>query len=162
VLIRPASIADIPSILKLERQSGTAGHWTEEQYHQAFQPEGPTRLVLVAEDSQPPPAGSGAGGMTVGSPVGFLVALHLAPEWELENIVVETSARRKGLGTQLLDTFLNAAHETNSTSVFLEVRESNIVARTLYEAAGFRQTGRRESYYAEPSEDAILYCRILE
>ena len=49
--IRPATLADIPSILQLERQSATAGHWTEEQYRQAFQRGGAARLVLVgAED----------------------------------------------------------------------------------------------------------------
>jgi ribosomal-protein-alanine N-acetyltransferase len=50
-----------------------------------------------------------------------------------------------------------AAKRTNSTSVFLEVRESNTAARTLYERAGFEQSGRRESYYTNPPEDAILY-----
>jgi len=148
VLIRPATIADIPSILKLERQSATAGHWTEEQYRQALQHGGAARLVLIAEDS-------GA------VPIGFLVALHLAPEWELENIVVVPSVRRKGLGKQLLDSLLAAAHETCSTSVFLEVRESNAVARSLYEKAGFEQTGRRNSYYTNPPEDAIRYRRTL-
>ena len=57
--------------------------------------------------------------------LGFLVAQHLAPEWELENIVVAPTARRKGLGKRLLDALLDAARETNSNSVFLEVRESN-------------------------------------
>ena len=41
--------------------------------------------------------------------------------------------------------------------MFLEVRESNAAARTLYEKAGFEQTGRRHSYYTSPLEDAILY-----
>ena len=143
--IRPATIADIPSILALERQSATAGHWTEEQYRQAFQRDGATRLVLVgAEDLETCPAG-------------FLVAQYLAPEWELENIVVTPTARRKGLGKRLLEAFFTAANKINSTAVFLEVRESNAPARTLYEKTGFEQTGRRKSYYTNPSEDAILY-----
>ena len=48
---------------------------------------------------------------------------------------------------------------TNSESVFLEVRESNSAARSLYEKLGFQQTGRRKSYYANPIEDAILYSK---
>jgi ribosomal-protein-alanine N-acetyltransferase len=43
--------------------------------------------------------------------------------------------------------------------VFLEVRESNSAARTLYEKAGFEATGLRKSYYANPVEDAVLYRR---
>ena len=88
--------------------------------------------------------------------LGFLIAHHLAPEWELENLVVAPAARRRGIGKRLLEALLAAARETNN-SVFLEVRESNTAARALYENAGFEQTGRRPSYYASPSEDAILY-----
>ena len=145
--IRPATLADIPSILQLDQQSATAGHWTEEQYRQAFRRSG-ARLVLIAEDEET-------------SPVGFLIAQHLAPEWELENIVVTPTARRKGLGERLVEALLNAAKKTNSTTVFLEVRESNTPARTLYEKTGFEQTGRRKSYYTNPSEDAVLYRLTL-
>jgi ribosomal-protein-alanine N-acetyltransferase len=74
---------------------------------------------------------------------------------------VAHSARRKGLGTRLLDALLAAARETHSTSVFLEVRESNAAARSLYEKAGFNQTDRRKSYYTNPPEDAILYRLTL-
>ena len=146
--IRPATIADIPSIMRLEQQSATAGHWTEHQYRQAVQNEGVTRLVLVAEDSE-------------AMPRAFLVAQHLAPEWELENIVVGPTARRKGLGKRLLEALVTAAQKTNSTAVFLEVRESNAPARTLYESTGFQPTGRRKSYYTNPPEDAVLYRLTL-
>jgi ribosomal-protein-alanine N-acetyltransferase len=61
-----------------------------------------------------------------------------------------------------LGALLAAARETNSSSVFLEVRESNAPARNLYEKAGFEQTGRRKSYYADPAENAILYRFSLE
>jgi ribosomal-protein-alanine N-acetyltransferase len=143
VQIRPATLDDIFSIMNLERQSGTAAHWTEHQYQQAFQGGSGERFVLIAEGDC--------------GPLGFLVAVHLAPEWELENIVVESNSLRKGLGKRLLDALLDAAEKTNSTSVFLEVRESNIAARTLYERAGFEQSGRRKSYYTNPPEDALLY-----
>lgn len=70
-------------------------------------------------------------------------------------------ARRKGIGQQLLDALLLAARESNIESVFLEVRESNHEARAFYEKAGFKLDGRRKSYYANPSEDAILYRRAV-
>ena len=154
--IRPGTVADIPHILTLERQSATAGHWTEQQYRQAFQPEGPARLLLVAAGASSPRA-SGLSSVKGSGILGFLVAHHLAPEWELENIVVAPAALRRGIGKRFLEALFDAARETNSSAVFLEVRESNTAARTLYEASGFEQTGRRPSYYASPSEDAILY-----
>ena len=93
-----------------------------------------------------------------GETLGFLVAAHVSPDWELENVVVASTARRQGLGKALLGALLAAAAETNSASVFLEVREANHAARSLYEAAGFRITSRRKSYYNNPQEDAILYA----
>lgn len=156
--IRPAVLADIPEILNLERQSATAGHWTEAQYRRAFQPGSPPRLALVVEAESPSPAQTGAEAPSI---LGFLIAQHLASEWELENLVISPAARRQGLGKRLLEALLHAARETNSNSVFLEARESNTPARALYEQAGFEQAGRRAFYYTNPSEDAILYRQTL-
>jgi [ribosomal protein S18]-alanine N-acetyltransferase len=151
VKIRLADSVDVPSIVALERASLTAAHWTEQQYLQLFEPCGdrPERLALVAE-SQTVDTTSGI--------AGFLVARLVAPEWELENIVVAPAARRRGIGRQLLDALLTTTRKTNRSSVFLEVRESNVAARSLYKKLGFQQTGRRPAYYINPSEDAILYC----
>ena len=68
---------------------------------------------------------------------GFLIARAVGPEWELENIAIAGSARRRGLGTRLLGEFLNTARARGATSVFLEVRESNSAARRLYEKWAF-------------------------
>ena len=165
IFIRPGTVADIPHILILERQSATAGHWTEQQYRQAFQPEGPARLLLVAAGASAAEASSstesGLCSVKGSGILGFLIAHHLAPEWELENIVVAPAARHRGIGKRLIEALLDAARNTDSSAVFLEVRESNTAARILYENSGFEQTGRRPSYYSSPSEDAILYRRAL-
>jgi [ribosomal protein S18]-alanine N-acetyltransferase len=159
VTIRPASPADIPFMLNLERSCPTAAHWSEHQYGQLFQTSGTgsERLVLVMR-----------GGLTVAvdsltadrgeALLGFLVARRVVSEWELENIVVAPEIRRKGCGQRLLDALLVHAAHTKSDSIFLEVRESNAAARALYHRAGFRQTGQRKSYYTNPAEDALLYA----
>jgi ribosomal-protein-alanine acetyltransferase len=158
-IIRGAGPADIRLMSQLERFTPTAAHWTKQQYTELFLrgEGGAERLILVGEatevfDSPPTP---------LKVFLGFLAARHVAQEWELENIVIAPSALRRGLGTRLLDALLTKARETNSECVFLEVRESNAPARSLYEKAGFQQTGRRKSYYANPQEDAILYRRTI-
>jgi ribosomal-protein-alanine N-acetyltransferase len=162
-LIRLAIPADIPQLLALDRQSPTAAHWTEQQYRQLFAPANhPPRIALIANASPADSSSAAASSSSLRESqpeaiLGFLIALHVAPEWELENIVVAPTARRQGIGKQLLHDLLAAAHETNSESVFLEVRESNSAARALYEHAGFAAVGRRPSYYADPQEDAVLY-----
>ncbi len=148
--------------MALERASPSGAHWTEAHYWDLFRrPESGAsqgavrRLVLVIEGSL---EDSRCGECSAGEcPLGFLVAQHISPEWELENIVVRSEARRGGLGSRLLDALLAAARETHSTGVFLEVRESNLAARKLYEKAGFLRSGQRKSYYSSPLEDAVLY-----
>jgi ribosomal-protein-alanine N-acetyltransferase len=56
---------------------------------------------------------------------------------------------------------LDQAERAVASKIFLEVRESNLPARRLYEKHGFHETGRRRGYYQNPAEDAILYVRDL-
>ena len=151
IAIRCATIRDIGEMLRLERSSNAAAHWSESQYQAligAKDAEISTLALVVEREAH----------MAV---VGFLVARHLASEWELENIVVAHEARGKGIGRRLMQELLVRAQQTNANAVFLEVRESNAPARALYEKLGFQQTGRRNSYYSNPVGDAILYCKSL-
>jgi ribosomal-protein-alanine N-acetyltransferase len=88
-----------------------------------------------------------------------MVAVQVDSEWELENIVVAAAVRRRGVGTRLLAELTEHARVRNGSAIFLEVRESNQSARALYRKAGFKETGLRRSYCANPPEDAIL-CRL--
>ena len=50
------------------------------------------------------------------------------------------------------------ARARGAVSVWLEVRESNVRARAIYERYGFSVLGRRPGYYPAPQgrEDALL------
>lgn len=78
-------------------------------------------------------------------------------ELEIYNVAVHPAARRRGLARRLTGLVLEAGRSLGLERALLEVRESNIAARSLYEGLGFRQCGLRRSYYAEPNEDAVLY-----
>jgi ribosomal-protein-alanine N-acetyltransferase len=147
LLIRPATPADIPAILALASLSSGVAHWSTGQYQQIFADSLPRRVVLLVEEQTGVRA--------------FLVGRVLTGEWDLENIVVAGSDRRRGLGKQLLDQFLELSQREGAKTIFLEVRESNLPARGLYEKCGFAETGRRQRYYQNPEEDAILYQRSL-
>jgi ribosomal-protein-alanine N-acetyltransferase len=155
--IRRAIPADIPALLALEKQAATAAHWSPEQYEAAFSSEAPFRAVLVVEGSSVEDSPIEDSRVKDARVQGFIVGRAVSDDWEIENIAVEGAARRRGLGTRLLEEFIDVARARGAQSVFLEVRESNIAARRLYEKYAFVETGRRKRYYREPEEDAIVY-----
>lgn len=151
--IRAATPDDIPAILRLANSSLTAAHWTREQYETAFAADALRRAIWVIEDEREE-AARRSREMRLR---GFLVAREVAGEWEIENIVVERGTRRRHLGTSLLVELQDVARAEHASAIFLEVRESNQPARAFYQSRGFRETGRRPRYYADPVEDAITY-----
>jgi ribosomal-protein-alanine N-acetyltransferase len=142
MLIRPAKAEDLATIVAIERQVEQAAHWPEEKYREMFDGATTRRLILIIEER--------------GAVQGFVIGQVLDQECEIENLVVAADARRRGLGSKLLQSLIDAAHHEGVTACFLEVRETNLAARALYNRAGFVENGRRKQYYREPEEDGIL------
>ncbi|HZW92073.1 MAG TPA: ribosomal protein S18-alanine N-acetyltransferase [Candidatus Eremiobacteraceae bacterium] len=158
--LRHAIAADIPAILDLERQSPSAAHWSRQQYENLFVNTGGQQcsqsFAWVIEME-----GGAQREIHNETPkiAAFLVARRVDPEWELENIVVSGAARRRGMGTLLLHEFVENVGARGDKAIFLEVRESNQGARSLYRKLGFEEAGLRKNYYSDPHEDAIV-CRL--
>jgi ribosomal-protein-alanine acetyltransferase len=139
VTLRTATLNDVPQILALERESPHAAHWTAPQYQKLVG----AGIVLVAE--------------VAGRLCGFVCAQALASEWEIENVLVADRSLRMGIGSVLVQELVKRAQRARISAIRLEVRDSNVPARQLYEKHGFRKVGQRRNYYADPAEDAILY-----
>ena len=77
-------------------------------------------------------------------------------EAELLRLAVHHRYRRQGNGKRLLETGLREVHRRGAERVFLEVREDNSAALTLYDQLGFQQIGRRCLYYRDGTAAAIL------
>jgi ribosomal-protein-alanine N-acetyltransferase len=141
VAIRSARLNDVPALLAIEQQAPGAAHWTSEQYNKLVS----SGVVLVAEEA--------------GRLCGFVCAQAVAGEWEIENVVVATGFLRRGIANELVRALIRRAqNEAAAPAILLEVRESNLPARGLYEKHGFREVGRRRAYYSDPAEDGILYA----
>jgi ribosomal-protein-alanine N-acetyltransferase len=96
-----------------------------------------------------------------GAVVGYVAAWFVAGEGEVANIAVAPSARGRGIGAALLDAVIAAGRDAGAESLYLDVRESNAAARSLYASRGFAVVGRRRGYYRLPEEDAlVLRCRL--
>ena len=129
--VRAATADDLAAIAAIQEASPEASQWDPARY-------------LDYECSV---ASSG------GRVLGFLVVRQVAAdEREILNLAVDPAVRRRGVARKLLEDELRRA----KTHWFLEVRVSNSSALMLYESAGFREAGRRESYYRNPAESGIV------
>jgi ribosomal-protein-alanine acetyltransferase len=151
--VRAAVSTDLPALMALQKHAATAAHWSVEQYEALFRASSPARIALVVEEKNQEAENQ----QCEAEVQGFVIARAVGVEWEIENIAIAGPARRRGLGTRLLGEFLDLAKARGGEAVFLEVRDSNHAARSLYEKWAFTESGRRKKYYKDPQEDAILY-----
>ncbi len=91
-----------------------------------------------------------------GTILGYVILHVVADEAELLNLAVDPVARGQGVGRALIRAGVTAAGARGARAVYLEVRESNAVARHLYATEGFEVVGRRAGYYRTPAEDAVV------
>lgn len=94
-----------------------------------------------------------------GELLGYFVAMAVLDEVHLLNITVSPAHQRQGWARILLDALALWARQRQAQWVWLEVRESNARARTIYAAHGFQEVGLRKNYYPMhdgPREHAVL------
>ncbi|MCF8880949.1 GNAT family N-acetyltransferase [Hyphobacterium sp. SN044] len=141
-LVRQATRTDLDAIDALETASFDADRFPRRNLRRMLT--GGRTIFLIAETG-----GKTAGYLALsfrkGARVSRLYSLAIAP-----------SARGKGVGTALIACAMAETADRGLRAIRLEVRESNIAARTLYERCGFTLRGRRESYYGD-GEAACLY-----
>ena len=77
-------------------------------------------------------------------------------EAHITTIAVHPQWRRRGLGEWTLLQLIGVARAGGAEVVTLEVRVSNQGAIRLYEKLGFQVVGRRNGYYINTREDALL------
>ncbi|GAB6070708.1 ribosomal protein S18-alanine N-acetyltransferase [Thiomicrorhabdus hydrogeniphila] len=100
--------------------------------------------------------------------LGYCCILPVLDEAHILNICVAPKFQRKGVAKQAFLKLLEGLKDRNFKMVFLEVRESNFAAYSLYKQLGFTEDGVRKGYYRsqawdeetqdliEEKEDAIL------
>jgi ribosomal-protein-alanine N-acetyltransferase len=143
-VVRRMRPEDIDHVIPLAAGLKDAPHWPRPVYVSALDPAAtPRRLALVAEDE------------ASNAVAGFAVASVLAPQADLESIAVRPNAQRQGVGAKLLELLVDELKAAAVNEILLEVRASNHVGLAFYGALGWKRTGIRPRYYADPEEDAI-------
>ncbi|GEN49648.1 ribosomal protein S18-alanine N-acetyltransferase [Alkalibacterium pelagium] len=119
--------------------------WTEEQYEQTVARSDLTFFIAEIEDR----------------PVGYVGGKIILDEAEVYSIAVEPASQNQKVASQLIEAYKTHCRANGVKILFLEVRESNLTARTFYAAHQFKEISMRKGYYNEPEEDAIIMlCEI--
>ena len=137
--IRRATREDIPGVAALEAETfplgadaGTLERMLDD----------PGSVILCAEED--------------GALLGYAYFRCVLDEGYVGDLAVRPAARRRGIGRALTLSLCAEARERDLAFLTLEVRESNLPARRLYESCGFADVGVRKNYYEKPREDAVL------
>jgi ribosomal-protein-alanine acetyltransferase len=143
--LRRLRAEDPQAVAEILRQSPEAVFWPEASVKEVLEWKG---ILGIASEA-------------AGRVVGFLIGRQTGEEAEVLNLAVAPGNRRRGKGGGLLKMAVEELRTRGVSRVFLEVRESNATGIAFYEKHGFSKTGRRQGYYRDPCEAAIVMERKL-
>ncbi len=142
IVIRLMRESDINDVLLIEEASYSTP-WTRAMFLIELRDNLHSALWVVVDDEKK-------------RPIGYVCFWVLFDELQLMNLAVHTDYRRKRIGQELLHRVLRQGGEKGVRKVSLEVRDSNIQARGLYEKMGFKVMAVRPRYYRDPDENGLI------
>ena len=135
---------DVAEVRRILEAAPEAAMWSEEALEAALR-DAPEQFLVAWNGS---------------AIAGFILGRVVGAEAEILDLAVKQEFRRSGVGTALLETLLTWYDGAGGVEKsFLEVRESNRGAIAFYRGMGFREVGRREGYYRDPAEAALVLAR---
>ena len=141
VQISRLTYSDLPNVIAIERRSFPAP-WSLAMF--VLELSKPSSICLGARQGD--------------ELLGYLVCSRYHTVWHLMNVAVDSSYRRMGVATALIERlFQETMRESHRYT--LEVRVSNAEAIAMYESFGFRSAGIRRRYYHDNNEDALIMWR---
>jgi ribosomal-protein-alanine N-acetyltransferase len=143
--IRRLRAEDIPELVSIAAAAPEAAEWSEKSFENLCRS---GKYLSFVHESE-------------GQITGFILGRRFAGEAEVLNLAVRPESRKRGIGGTLLKVTVEELCKEGATRIYLEVRESNIQARSFYQNRGFSVTGFRPKYYRAPDEAAVLMERKL-
>lgn len=145
MLVRLMEEKDIPIILKME-QSLYKSPWTLKMFEEElFNNKFAYMFVLCSEEHI-----LGYYGIWIVNDYATITKVSICKELQ-----------GKKLSNILMTDLINRCIDANASVIDLEVRVSNIPAKSLYEKYGFENVGIRKGYY-DDGEDAIVMVKTLK
>lgn len=143
-MITELFISDVSSIVRLQVNSGFTDGWNTSMLESAFD-SGNYKCYGIKN------------GEKLVAFIGITLSVDTA---DIEDVLVDVEYRNKGLGRKLLEFALEKLKQFGKTKVFLEVRESNLPAKSLYQKSGFNKISVRKNYY-NGTENAVVFLKEI-
>ena len=150
--IRKALLEDVPAIVSLAKKSRLS-EWPQSDYEAELLRNDSIFLASIDEMEQ-------LDGFVIGRVVPGNDQMN-SVDAEIYNIAVHAENRRRGIGSNLVNSFFEACRVRDVRTVRLEVRADNISAQKFYEKHGFTVEFIRKAYYRDPVADAIIMRTTL-
>lgn len=138
MLIRRMTLEDIPAVVEIENQCFSLP-WSKKSFEDSLSRE--DTIFLVCEDE------------VITGYMGMYLSFD---EANVTNVAVSPRYREKGYGESLVAAAKEEAKAAGAECIFLEVRQSNVPAISLYKKLNFEELGIRKKFYEHPVEDAII------
>ncbi|MEL7480971.1 MAG: ribosomal protein S18-alanine N-acetyltransferase [Pseudomonadota bacterium] len=136
-ILKPADAADLARL----HASAFEAPWSEDSLRQTLSQATSFGLGLVSE--------------TDDMLVGFALTQHIGDTAELLALAIKPDFQRGGLASRLLAATAEHLRARGCVTMILEVAEDNSGARSLYQARGFLEDGRRPKYYPREGTSAV-------
>lgn len=143
--IRNMTQEDVAQVAEIEKQIFSVP-WSEKSFQDACCEKNNIYVVACIEETG---VIAGYGGMWT-----------VFGEGNITNMAVASEYRGKGYGKMIMQYLEKCGREKEIDIFFLEVRESNTIARKMYEALGYKNIGTRKRFYERPVEDAIIMSKM--
>ena len=140
VTIRLMEERDLDAIMEVEKQCFTVP-WSREAFYNELHQNRFAHYLILEEE---------------GNVIGYCGAWLVVDEAHITNIAVLPAYQGRGLGKVLLTSMMEECKLRAIERMTLEVRESNLVAQSLYRKLGFVEGAIRKNYYSDNQEDAIV------
>lgn len=136
---------DLPIVLELEEQLFTST-WKMDDFLYEMN-ENPFSQMFVWEEYS--------------EIVGYMGIWIIFEQAQLTNLAVNKKYQGKGYGRKLLEMGISLCQEAGCEIMTLEVRQSNVVAKSLYQSCGFEKVSVKKDYYQDNHEDADVMMKGL-
>lgn len=142
--VRAMQPEDVEQVYAIEKELFSMP-WSKDDFVSSLK--NPQNLYLVVEKE--------------GEILGYCGLWSVLDEGQVTNVAVKRTVQGQGIGKLLMEALLQKGLEKQLTQFTLEVRESNLAARALYQSVGFENAGVRPNFYEKPTENAVIMWRYF-